>query len=167
MSLVNRLKKIQVPDESPLEEMNKYSMEQLESMKVDFGATHKGKSYLEVWTHHQAWIKWFTEHFHSSSKLEHRKMLRFIELKVEHRELEGTTIPLTDGRQKVEPEKSEILMAQSKKKAQRKSSVDPPCLPISVSEETEPWEEIHAMDYMEKEQQETREEVQVMQSRIF
>lgn len=168
MSLINRLKSVQVPDKSPVEDMNKYSMAQLEEMTVEFGTTHKGKSFIEVWTHNQSWIKWFVEHYHNSAKPEHLKMLRFIELKVERLEMEGATIPLTDGKPVDKPENPKMLKAQSKMPAKAKSVAAPPMMTPSMSEETEPWEEVDVMQHiMEKEHQETREEVQVLQSRML
>lgn len=92
--MTDRLQKLQMPCPQPLEDVTKYSIHELENMKMDFGSTHRGKSYATMWSDHQDWIKWFIDHYQSSTNVKHRRILHYIELKIERHELEGTPIPV-------------------------------------------------------------------------
>eukprot|EP00435_Cladocopium_sp_Y103_P058627 s1739_g20.t1 len=61
----------------------------LKDEPMTFGRTHLGKSFEEMWCNHPDWIRWFAAHYHTSGKIEHRKMVHYIYLKIE--EAEGTT----------------------------------------------------------------------------
>lgn len=65
-------------------------------MVVNFGSTHKGKTFLEMWDNHQKWIGFMTERYRQSPKVEHRRLMEFIELKIQEAETLGVLIPLTD-----------------------------------------------------------------------
>ena len=96
-SLLDRLKKIQEPVNDQPEDLPGYSLQQLEEMVVDFGSTHVGRTYLEMWEGHQSWIRWFVQHYSKSTKRSHRLMIHFIQAKIERHELTGAKVPLTDG----------------------------------------------------------------------
>jgi hypothetical protein len=55
---------------------------------MDFGKAHIGKTLQEVWETQPSWIKWFLAHYSSSQKIEHRRVIRFIQLKIEVSETE-------------------------------------------------------------------------------
>lgn len=59
-----------------------------------FGSTHVGKSFEHMWNHEQSWITWFTPRYVKSSKLEHRLVIRFVEMEVALHESQGTTMPV-------------------------------------------------------------------------
>lgn len=123
-NLVQRLQRLHVPvEESPTEDLSKYSLHQLQNMVVDFGNTHRGKSFATMWKDHQGWVKWFLQHYGSSSKASHRRIVHYFQLEIERCELEGGQIPLTDA-----PSNRQLPLAPSTKakaKAQAKMQARP------------------------------------------
>lgn len=93
MSLSQRLKTLQMTQSKQKLSFDHLSMEALEESIVDFGNTHKGRSFLEMWNDHQDWILWFTQHYENSAKPSHQKMVHFIKLKLERAEMEGEHVP--------------------------------------------------------------------------
>ena len=85
-----RLAKAQANVASPVEgePIGHLSLPELKKMTMDFGKAHVGKTFLEVWQSEPTWIKWFLAHYASSSKVEHRRMIRFIQLMIEEAESE-------------------------------------------------------------------------------
>ena len=57
--------------------------------KVTFGKTHVGRTYEEVWINHPSWIRWFYQHYKSSRNAAHRRVIMFIEKRIEEAEQEG------------------------------------------------------------------------------
>lgn len=92
--LIHRLKQIQKPVPVELPDISHYKLEDLMDMKITFGSTHVGKSFEHMWNHEQSWITWFTPRYVKSSKLEHRLVTRFVEMKVALHESQGTTMPV-------------------------------------------------------------------------
>eukprot|EP00435_Cladocopium_sp_Y103_P012015 s1763_g3.t1 len=86
----NRLAKVQsnLVKPAPEEPIGHLTLAMLKEEPVTFGKAHLGKTHEEVWTSSPEWIKWFLGHYASSGKLEHRKMIRFIQLKIEESEVE-------------------------------------------------------------------------------
>lgn len=105
-SLISRLKKLQVVQPEELPDLTKYSMEQMDQMKVEFGTKHAGRTFLEVWNTDQQWVAWFLKHYHASTKGVHRLMIKYIELKIERAELENQVIPVTEPQPQVTKEAS-------------------------------------------------------------
>ena len=103
-SLVNRLKKLQVVQPEELPDLTKYSLEQMDQMKVEFGTKHAGRTYLEIWNTDQQWVMWFLKHYHASTKGVHRLLIKYIELKIERAELENQVIPVTEPQPQVTKE---------------------------------------------------------------
>lgn len=124
-SLLLRLQRLHVPAEEPvLEDLSKYSLLQMQNMIVDFGQTHKGKSYLTVWQHHQKWVQWILQHYPDSKKASHRRIVHYFHMEIERCELEGRAIPLTDA-----PNSSKDQMPvvpQTKAKAKAKQQIRAP-----------------------------------------
>ncbi|CAL1151720.1 unnamed protein product [Cladocopium goreaui] len=80
------------PEQESIEHLTK---ENLKDEVMSFGKSHLGKTYEEMWVCHPDWIRWFTAHYHNSTKLEHRKMIHYIGLKIEESEAnEGHTQPM-------------------------------------------------------------------------
>ena len=123
-SLVNRLKKLQVVQPEELPDLTKYSLEQMDQMKVEFGTKHAGRTYLEIWNTDQQWVMWFLKHYHASTKGVHRLLIKYIELKIERAELENQVIPVTEPQPQVtkdacikEPEKPSLGLLPKAKAA--------------------------------------------------
>lgn len=169
MSLTDRLKKIQMPTQLPLE----LSIHELENSKMDFGSTHRGKLFSTMWSDHQDWIKWFVDHYQNSTNVKHRKMLHYIELKIERHELEGTTVPIpsVEGTgKKINPSVSPTPKKMSAAKTMAKSLAIPAATKEEIQEELEEsWEEVDVaeLSIVQLEQQETRADVQALQSRML
>ena len=123
-SLLNRLKKLQVVQPEELPDLTKYSLEQMDQMKVEFGTKHAGRTFLEVWNTNQQWLTWFLKHYHASTKGVHRLLIKYIELKIERAELENQVIPVTEPQPQVtkdacikEPEKPSLGLLPKAKAA--------------------------------------------------
>lgn len=65
------------------ESVDHMTLEMLQAEKVQFGKAHQGKTYTEVWESAPDWIKWFLGHYQDSQNVEHKKVIRFIKLKIE------------------------------------------------------------------------------------
>ena len=89
------------------ESVDHWTLEALKDEKMKFGKAHAGKSFQEVWETAQPWIKWFLSQYQQSGVVEHKKMIRFIKLKIE--EAEGN------------PSSSQQMPMQPKMKAAPKS----------------------------------------------
>lgn len=162
-SLLDRLKKLHVPSNEPVMEFSNMSLLELEESVVDFGSTHRGKRYIEMWQNHQSWIQWFISHYSSSGKPSHRKMIAFITLKIERCELEGSQVPRTE--QAPVDNKTALSKWAPKKKSQpSRAEIEPPT--TAWSPEIDPsWEEVQ-MDQIE-EIVETKAELAAMQTRML
>ena len=123
-SLSTRLQKIQVKAEEALPDVSRYSMQERDQMKIEFGTKHLGKTFLEVWTNDQQWVPWFVKRYQTSTKGVHRLLIQYIELKVERAELEGEKITVQESApelHKMMPTEgsgkpSQFLMAKAKAK---------------------------------------------------
>ena len=93
-TLSQRLQKIQQPAVAEEYDFHQYSMEQMENMQIQFGKTHVGKTFLQMWQNEQSWVLWFTQHYSKSTKWEHRMFLYYVECKVERCETTGCKVPL-------------------------------------------------------------------------
>jgi len=92
-TLSKRLQKVQASPPMPEYDFSHMSMDQLEVTKIQFGKTHVGKTFNHMWCREQKWVMWFTQHYHSSNKWEHRIFLYYVEKKVERCELTGLKMP--------------------------------------------------------------------------
>ena len=143
----HRLQKVQAAL-SPREEeaIDHIPLLALKEERMSFGKTHVGKTYMEVWTSSPEWSKWFLQHYESSKKLSHRKMIRFIKLMIEETETHGEGV-----QQSPVPPAShatpKVMMTRPKAKAMPMTSSHPG---ESTAVET-PWvpseeqSEIHAL----------------------
>lgn len=104
-----------------MEDLSKYSILQLQNMVVDFGATHKGKTYGTMWKEHQGWVKWLLQHYGNSKKASHRRIVHYFHLEIERCELEGRQVPLTEGQTQLPV----VPAIKSKAKAKAKAQIQP------------------------------------------
>lgn len=156
-SLLQRLQRLHVPAEEPvLEDLSKYSLHQLQSMTVDFGQTHKGKSYLTMWQQHQKWVQWLLQHYGDSKKASHRRIVHYFHMEIERCELERS-IPLTDAQPSTKNQMPVQPQTKSKAKAKMMPRVvepraDSPDQQLVLDPETEEfsWEPVHQL--MEEEE---------------
>ena len=58
-------------------------LESMGQIQMTFGKTHVGRAYAEMWDQEKSWINWFTKMYAESTKIEHRKMLTYVEKRVE------------------------------------------------------------------------------------
>ena len=70
-------------------EFSRMSMLELEHCKLDFGKTHVGKAYGQIWERHPDYVNWFLERYYSTTVHKQRRFLHFCKLKIERAELEG------------------------------------------------------------------------------
>eukprot|EP00435_Cladocopium_sp_Y103_P072470 s855_g40.t1 len=128
---------VQVSSEPPKRSFDHLSMMDLEETVIDFGNTHRGRKYIEMWNDHQDWIAWFTARFEKSGKESHQKLLHFIQLKVERAELTGEGVQMHSGPKQI------YMQPKMKAKAVPKKpymvAVETP-LPIDLEEEEDLFE---------------------------
>lgn len=136
-SLLQRLKQLHV--EAPVEEeedLNQFSVQQLRDMKIDFGNSHKGKTYHQMWTDHQSWAQWMLSHYGQSKKPAHRRVIHYFSLEIERCELTGQAVPLTDA-----PPKPKMTAGiRPKPKAKSHAAPAPSSKPSGKTEWEEEWE---------------------------
>jgi hypothetical protein len=134
-TLSQRLQKVQQPSPDPEYDFSHMSMDQLEVSKIQFGKAHVGKTFNHMWTREQKWIMWFTQHYHSSNKWEHRVFLYYVEKKIERCELTGVKMPtrsaVDQATEKANGPPAQLQGAQPKAKA----------MPVQATGAlTDPWD---------------------------
>ena len=130
---------------------------ELKDTPMTFGKVHIGKPFEEVWINHPDWIRWFAAHYYNSSKLEHRKMIRYIHLKIEETETTEGPLQMPVAKAKSQPKS---LAAKPK---QRPAPFNPPTWV--------PESEVESFDMMSDApwigEVDAREEIQAIQSRML
>ena len=96
MSLSSRIDRVLQGNPEGLEAFQQLSLAEMAETRVTFGKTHVGKTYEELWNQEKGWIKWFCKTYQDSTKEEHRKLLIYVEKKVERLELEHELPTLTE-----------------------------------------------------------------------
>eukprot|EP00435_Cladocopium_sp_Y103_P012302 s487_g3.t1 len=92
-SLFQRLKKVQVQDESEGgKKFDQYSLSQLKEMKVAFGQVGRGSTFIHMWETNQPWVAWVVAHFEKSPQEEHAIFIHFVTLMIERLELSGEKV---------------------------------------------------------------------------
>jgi hypothetical protein len=141
------------------ESVNHLTLEQLKATPMSFGKAHVGKSFETIWKDHPDWIKWFFNHYKTSPKTEHKKMIRFIQLRIEEEESQ-------------DPPASAALQASAKPKSMPKSYAakakcqPAPASPWQIAEGSETEELMMEPPWVTTEMIEVQEEVQVIHSRL-
>ena len=93
MALLDRLKNLQEPAKVPLTDLSGLTLEQMSQEKITFGQKHLGHTFETAWEDQQ-WINFMVSKYSSSTVLSHRKLMKFIELKVEKHEQDQMPIPV-------------------------------------------------------------------------
>ena len=92
-SLSQRLRQLQIPsaaaDNTQLDHL---TLEELQGETVAFGQKHAGQSFEETWKD-QEWIHFMLSRYQNSQKMEHRRFLKYVELKIESLEKDQPVIP--------------------------------------------------------------------------
>lgn len=97
-SLLNRLKNLQEETPVVLTDLSGLTLEELAKEKVSFGQKHMGDTYETAWEDQQ-WINFMVSKYGSSKVLSHRRLIRYVELKVEEHEKTQQVIPLLPPRE--------------------------------------------------------------------
>ena len=97
-SLINRLKSLQ--EETPVEltDLSGLTLAELSKEKIAFGQKHMGETFETAWED-QMWINFMVTKYGSSRVLAHRKLIKFVELKVEAHEKHKQAIPILPPRE--------------------------------------------------------------------
>jgi hypothetical protein len=93
MSLLARLKAVQTEVEVPLTDLSQLTLAELKTEVVSFGQKHQGETYETAWED-QGWINFMVSKYGTSKVLSHRRLIRFVELMVEHHERTSTRVPV-------------------------------------------------------------------------
>ena len=91
-SLLNRLKGLQAEVDVPLTHLSHLSLTDLEQEKVSFGQKHLGHTFSQAWEDQQ-WINFMVSKYAESKVMSHRRLIRFVELRVEAHEAAQAVIP--------------------------------------------------------------------------
>ena len=142
MSLSKRLDRIMAQEENEgIDQFRLLSLDEMLATKVTFGRVHVGKTYGEVWDREKGWVRWFSKTYGDSKKVEHMKMLTFIERMVDSHEATHN-LPVMD-----ETQQGVILprcKAQPKSKSMAAPAQECPVheIPVDVMEEfmEDPWD---------------------------
>ena len=100
-------------------DITKYELSELENMTVQFGTTHVGKKFSTMWKEEQGWISWFVPRYNKSEKMDHRLMIRYIDLKVQEAENWNHKVPVTPSPKDVmknKPMPKSLMQSKSKAK---------------------------------------------------
>ena len=141
------------------ESVDHLTLDQLKATSMSVGKAHVGKSFETIWTDHPCWIKWFFNRCKSSTKYEHKRMIRFIQLRIEEEENQS-------------PPASAALQASAKPKSMPKSYVAKAnCQPApnahwQLAEGSETEELVIEPPWISAEMTEVQEEVQVIHHRL-
>ncbi|CAE7815025.1 unnamed protein product [Symbiodinium sp. CCMP2592] len=129
-SLGARLLRLRDPASNlSMAEVEELSLEKHGAFLIDFGTKMKGRSYLDCVEEAADWTKWFVEHYHDSSKRNHRIFLSFVEKYVS--QAEQIEVALSG-----EPT---VVMTGAPSKAPIASKAAPKALPKAGNPEV-PWE---------------------------
>ena len=116
-------------------------LEELRNEKMSFGKTHLGKTYEEIWTGYPEWIRWFYQHYRQSNKAAHRRVIMYIEKKVEEMEsLEAQpsqtpVMPKSHAAPKVMPLQAKAKAGPAPSTGSHPLVMDEPAIPWPASED--------------------------------
>ena len=126
-SLSQRLRSLQIPATTTVESLAHLRLEDLETEVISFGQKHQGHTYLEAWAD-QEWIHFMINRYQGSTKESHRRLLRFVELKIEQMEQMQTVVPrVSQGNMSERP--------KARPKPVAKSLATPTSLPDGIEED--------------------------------
>ena len=138
MSLAHRLDRaMKNQAEDGLKDFQALSAVEMGETCLAFGKAHAGRRFSEIWELEQGWVNWFVKTYSNSSKIEHRKMLIYVERKVEEIEHLNQMEPLTN------PSSQAILQPKSKASAKARANPRPPWeLASNTSGISDPWDAV-------------------------
>lgn len=124
--LVQRLQKIQKPEQPVLVDISHHTREELAKKTIQFGSTHVGRTFQHMWDLEQEWTVWFLKRYSKSTKLDHRLFVRFVELQVDLHETWGATVPLTSEKAQTQSNQVPAIVPKSPNpKSKAKSQAAP------------------------------------------
>ena len=129
-SLSQRLRSLQIPASTVLENLDHLRMEDLAMETISFGQKHLGHPYQEAWED-QEWVHFMINRYQGSNKESHRRFLKYVELKIEEMENAQTVVP---PRQNT----SQINRAKARPKPGAKSMATPSL--ISLQDGDDDWD---------------------------
>lgn len=166
-SLANRLAKIQEKVETPVPDIDHYTLEELATKQVDFGKTHVGKSYQHMWEHEQGWILWFTQHYAKSTNVKHRLVLKFVELKVSEAENWNHKVKVYPAENDLKQTIHTVAKAKATS-AKAKSQAMPSGVTTPLEDESYPEDEFELLQAMSAvAESELKSDVQCLQQRML
>ena len=66
------------------EDLSHLTLEELSAEKIKFGEKHQGANMEHVWKTDPEWIKFMVNRYETSVKPEHRRLMKFVELKLKY-----------------------------------------------------------------------------------
>ena len=93
-SLPQRLQAMQMATPVEFHDLDHLGRAELAMEIIDFGNKHKGKSFIEAWTEDQDWVSFMVKHYATSTKLSHRKLLKFVDLQLQEHEKHQMPVPV-------------------------------------------------------------------------
>eukprot|EP00435_Cladocopium_sp_Y103_P013144 s1206_g3.t1 len=147
-------------DKAELESIDHLTIADLKGEPVTFGKAHLGKTHEEVWLSSPDWTRWFLSHYHASKNLAHRKMIKYIQLKIQEAESnQGYTPNVTSA------PKAKAKATAKSLGACPKSVAAPSQMPVIPNETTMVQDDlIDAMPWMPEDRQ--QEDIQNLQHRM-
>lgn len=92
--LGRRLRAAQMPQEAFQEDIGSWTMDMLQHETVAFGTKHVNRTFEDVWNMDQGWVGFVVQRFSKSEKMEHKKFIRFVELKLDEIESQRAQRPV-------------------------------------------------------------------------
>ena len=94
MSLSQRLRRLETQAPVTLPRLDHPTLEELATETIAFGQKYKGHQYQDTWQD-QEWIQFMVSRYQNSSKEEHRRFLKYVELQVSAIEQGQGTAPVS------------------------------------------------------------------------
>ena len=141
-TLLNRLKNLQEETPVTLTDISHLTLTELSLEKVSFGQKHMGDTFETAWEDQQ-WISFMVSKYGSSKVMSHRRLIRYIELKVEEHESAQQAIPMLPPRESRAGHIDETSDLSGNRFIQPKAKVRPsvqsrgPPIPMDGDEELE------------------------------
>lgn len=135
--LSDRLKALTTQEDEAqnIDDIMKFTYEELKEEKISFGTAHRGRRFEEM-LQETRYMTWFSQTYKNSQKSSHVKFLRFLQLHVEN--LEKKNLKMN------KPKSLAKAMAKEKALHPTKEEIEAPS--VSEDEDFETWEAIHQGD---------------------
>ena len=168
MSLSQRLKQLQMQDETALPDVSHLRLEDLHDQPVEFGDKHLGESFRTAWKE-QAWIQFMVSRYSSSRKLCHRKLIQYVELMVSRHEESGTPIRMQPTPQELgtSSQRPVVPKATMRPKAKAMPRTEVPSEAVHLSDMEAEWELGSQMSQLGYTGNPVDPDIQAMQTRLL